>query len=268
MRDEAFPAFIQWVFFNVRREVFILVVKEMASARSDSDFEGFTINDIENINENKSILSSDKSDIDISDFSSDEEEFNNESEENDSLPRLWNYWSPDVRYGDPYISSIMSKTRYSKISQYLHLTDSANAPSKNDPNYDPLYKVRPIIDLLVNNYRTVYLPGKNLSVDEAMIGYKGRVHFRQYMPAKPTKWGIKVWEVGESETEYCVNFDVYTGKKYNGNRPHGLGHDVVWSLTEPFHHQHRHIYFDLLFSSVTLAENLARIYFAARPSIM
>eukprot|EP00106_Octopus_bimaculoides_P021979 XP_014789421.1 PREDICTED: piggyBac transposable element-derived protein 4-like [Octopus bimaculoides] len=107
------------------------------------------------------------------------------------LPRLWNYWSPNVRYDDPYILSIMSKTRYLKISQYLYLADSANAPNKNDPNYDPLLKVRPVINLLVNNYKTVYLPGKNLSVDEAMIGIKGRVHFRQYMPAKPTKWGIK-----------------------------------------------------------------------------
>uniref|UniRef100_A0A0L8FJP7 ISXO2-like transposase domain-containing protein n=1 Tax=Octopus bimaculoides TaxID=37653 RepID=A0A0L8FJP7_OCTBM len=51
----------------------------MVSASSDSDFEGFTIDDIENINENKSILSLDESDIDISDFSLDEEDFNNES---------------------------------------------------------------------------------------------------------------------------------------------------------------------------------------------
>ncbi|XP_029633809.1 piggyBac transposable element-derived protein 4-like [Octopus sinensis] len=252
----------------------------MASASSDSDFEGFTIDDIEDINENKSILTSDESDIDISDYSSGEEDFDNENNtdpqhnlppdaqpldylflflpegflfenvaeetnkyaqhlisvrrRNDplwqpsntaemrafftinimfgvkQLHRLWNYWSPDVRYGDPYISSIMSKTRYSKISQYLHLTDSANAPNKNDPNYDSLYKVRPVIDLLVNNYKTVYLPRKNLSVDEAMIGYKDRVHFRQYMPAKPTKLRIKVREVCESETGYCVNFDVYT----------------------------------------------------------
>ncbi|XP_014774695.1 piggyBac transposable element-derived protein 4-like [Octopus bimaculoides] len=158
------------------------------------------------------------------------------------LPRLWNYWSPDIRYGDLYISSIMLKMRYSKISQYLHLIDSANAPSKYDPNYDPLYKVHPIIDLLLNSYKTVYLPGKILSVDEAMIGYKGRIHFWQYMPAKPTKGGIKVQEVCESDTGYCVNFDVYTGKKYNG-----LGHDIVWSLTEPFHHQHQHLYFDPFF---------------------
>eukprot|EP00106_Octopus_bimaculoides_P000255 XP_014767697.1 PREDICTED: piggyBac transposable element-derived protein 4-like [Octopus bimaculoides] len=153
----------------------------------------------------------------------------------------------------------MSKTRYSKISQYLHLTDSANAPNKNNPNYDPLYKVHTVINLFVNNYKTVFFPGKNLSVDETMIGYKGRVHFRQYMPAQPTKRRIKVWEVCELETGYCINFDVYTGKKYNGNRPHGLGHDVVWSLTEPFHHQHRHLYFNRVFSSVTSVENLARV---------
>eukprot|EP00106_Octopus_bimaculoides_P003298 XP_014770740.1 PREDICTED: piggyBac transposable element-derived protein 4-like [Octopus bimaculoides] len=295
----------------------------MASASSDSDFEGFTLDDIENINENKSILSLDESDIDISEYLLDKEDLETESHKKESdeydienmatwskiatplaisdftentgpqhnllpdaqpldslflllpesffenvmeetnnyaqciisihgrndplwqptytaelrvfftinimlgvkqLPRLGNYWSPDIRYGDPYISSIMSKTRYSEISQYLHLIDSANASSKNDPNYDPLHKVRPVMDLLLNSYKTVYLPGKNLSVDEAMIGYKGRVHFQQYMPAKPTKWGIKVCESG---TGYCVNFDVYTGKKYNGNRPYGLGHDIV-----------------------------------------
>ncbi|XP_029656144.1 uncharacterized protein LOC115230047, partial [Octopus sinensis] len=149
----------------------------MLSARSDPDFEGFTLDDIENINENKSILSSNGSDIDISDYSSDKEDFENKSDENDI---------------------------------YLHLTDSANGPSENEPNCDPLHKVRPVIDLLFNNYKTVYLPGKNLSVDEAMICYKGRVHFQQYMPTKPTKLGIKVWEVCESDTGYCVNFDVYT----------------------------------------------------------
>ncbi|XP_052824026.1 piggyBac transposable element-derived protein 4-like [Octopus bimaculoides] len=163
------------------------------------------------------------------------------------LPQLWNCWNPDKRYGNPYISSIMLKTRCLKISQYLHLTDSTNASSKNDLKYDPLFKVRPVIDLLVNNYEAVYLLGKNLSVDETMIGYKGRVHFWQYMPAKPTKWGIKIWEVCESETGYCVNFDVYKGKKYNGNKLHGLGHDFIWALTGPFHHQHQHLYFNRFF---------------------
>lgn len=90
------------------------------------------------------------------------------------FPQLWNNWSPGVRY-DPYIFCIMSKTRYLKISQYLHLSDSVNAPSKNDSNYNYLYEVHPIIDLLSEKYIITYLPGKNLSVDEVIIGYVVRV---------------------------------------------------------------------------------------------
>ena len=146
-----------------------------------------------------------------------------------------------------------------KLNQYLHLRDTSNAQRRDQPGYDPLFKVRLLLNLLSEKFRTVYIPGQNLSVDEAMIGFKGRVHFRQYMPAKPTKWGIKVWEVCESETAYCANFDIYTGKKQNGNRPHGLGYDVVWSLTEPFHYQHRNLYFDRFFPFLVLAEHLSLV---------
>ncbi|KAK3103740.1 hypothetical protein FSP39_021492 [Pinctada imbricata] len=172
------------------------------------------------------------------------------------LPRLENYWSTDERFGDPYVSSILTKTRFMKINQYIHLRDTSNAPGRNDPNHDPFFKVRNMIDLILPKLREVYKPGQNLSVDEGMIGFKGRVHFRQYMPAKPTKWGIKVWQICESESGYCCGFEVYTGKKRDGTRQFGLGYDVVWSLSETYHNQNRHLYFDRFFSSVTLAEHL------------
>jgi len=137
------------------------------------------------------------------------------------LPRIWCYWSTDKRYGCPYISGIMPKTRFLKLNQYIHLRDTSDTPGRDDPRYDPLFKVRPLLDNVAKNFRTVYKPGRDLSVDEAMVGYKGRLHFKQYMPAKPTKWGVKVWEVCESETGYCSNFDVYTGRK-PGGREHDL----------------------------------------------
>jgi hypothetical protein len=37
------------------------------------------------------------------------------------------------------------------------------------------------------------MPGRELAVDEAMIGFKGRFILKQYLPGKPTKWGIKAW---------------------------------------------------------------------------
>jgi hypothetical protein len=35
-------------------------------------------------------------------------------------------------------------------------------------------------------------------VDEAMIGFKGRLILKQYHPGKPTKWGIKAWGIADS----------------------------------------------------------------------
>lgn len=57
-----------------------------------------------------------------------------------------------------------------------------------------------------------------------MIGFKGRLSFRQYMPAKPTKYGIKVWMAANSSNSYVLNFSVYLGKEVDGRwRIYGLG---------------------------------------------
>ena len=39
-------------------------------------------------------------------------------------PRLWCYWSTDLRFNDPWISSVMRKTRFLKLNQYFHLRGS------------------------------------------------------------------------------------------------------------------------------------------------
>ena len=51
-----------------------------------------------------------------------------------------------------------------------------------------------------------YIPGREVSIDEAMVKYKGRVFFWQSMPKKPIKWGIKVWMLAEPKTSYISNF--------------------------------------------------------------
>jgi hypothetical protein len=46
-----------------------------------------------------------------------------------------------------------------------------------------------------------YNPNKEQSIDEGMIAFKGRLSFKQYLPAKPTKFGIKVWERASPQKE-------------------------------------------------------------------
>ena len=61
----------------------------------------------------------------------------------------------------------------------------------------------------------MYSPGKNVSVDEAMILFKGQSSLKQYMPQKPVKREIKVWALADASNGYIANFQVYTGKQGN-----------------------------------------------------
>ena len=51
--------------------------------------------------------------------------------------------------------------------------------------YVKLYKIGPIIKSLTNTFLTLYNPNRANSVDEAMVGFKGRSSLKQYLPKKP-----------------------------------------------------------------------------------
>ena len=174
-----------------------------------------------------------------------------------SLPSYDMYWKADSRLNQSSVSSVMTKRRYEKLSQYIHLADNSAMPAPNSPDYDPLYKVRPLLDTCERTFRTHYVPHKELSVDEAMVGFKGRLSWLQYMPAKPTKWGMKVWQCCDSTNGYCCTFQVYTGKEKQV-RERGLGHHVVIDLVRPYFGRGYHVYFDNFFTSVPLVRELAQ----------
>ena len=104
----------------------------------------------------------------------------------------------------------MPRNRFKTINRFLHLADNAFLRRRGDPNYDPIFKVRPIVEHMKTRFRQYFVPHKCLAIDEAMIKFNGRLKFKQYMPSKPTKFGIKVWEICDSSNGYCLDFDVYT----------------------------------------------------------
>ena len=65
----------------------------------------------------------------------------------------------------------------------------------------------------MTQFRSAYTPEQHLSIDESIIGYKGRLSWIQYMPKKPTKWGMKAWCLADSTNGYIWNFKMYTGNK-------------------------------------------------------
>lgn len=172
------------------------------------------------------------------------------------LPNLALYWSSDDFFGNQGIKRIMPKNRFTEINCYLNFNDSTQEPHRGAAGYDRLFKISPIISHVRSKCLQSFRPSQNISVDEGMIAYRGRISFRQYMPAKPTKHGIKVWMAADSSNGYVLNFDIYLGKEAGQQRIHGLGYDVVTKMVLPFMNKNHHVYFDNFFSSVNLLEHL------------
>ena len=173
-----------------------------------------------------------------------------------SLPETRMYWSKDNFIGVPIIQKVMPRNRFEKIRQYLCLNNRLNMLPRDNPAYDKLFKVRPLLDRLANTFHEEYRPSKFVSIDEGMVKYKGRLGFKQYMPMKPVKRGIKVWVRADATNGFVSAMQVYTGKKDGGQPEHGLGHRVVCDLVNDLKGKNYHIFCDNFFTSVRLAEDL------------
>ena len=104
------------------------------------------------------------------------------------------------------------------------------------------------------------MSSQNLSVDEAMIRFDGRLGSKQYMPKKLIKWGLKLWllcDASTLSTGYCVALSVYTGKDEHDEQLNlDRGYKVVMRLMRNYLLRYHHVYADNFFTSVHLAEDL------------
>ena len=112
---------------------------------------------------------------------------------------------------------IMNRDRLEKLSQYIHVQDCTGF-NQQDPNRDKLHLIRPLFEIVNKQCLGNYSPSRENAVDEAMIKFCETLSFRQYMPAKSTKYGIKVLERANSKNGYVCEFEVYLGKP---GRNHG-----------------------------------------------
>ena len=80
---------------------------------------------------------------------------------------------------------------------------------------------RDIEEFLVDRFKTVYIPSENISIDEELLLYKGRLSFKQYIPSKRARFGIKLFSLCE-DSGYLWNSFVYLGKTTINENQHQL----------------------------------------------
>lgn len=121
---------------------------------------------------------------------------------------------------------------------------------------DRLAPISCIWNMFLNNCKSKYNIGSNATVDEQLLGYRGRCKFIHYIPTKPDKYGIKIFWLCDAENSYAVNGIVDTGKEPNQPRRMNYGRDVVMQLATPIYGTGRNVTFDNFFTSLDLAERL------------
>ncbi|XP_033736559.1 piggyBac transposable element-derived protein 4-like [Pecten maximus] len=103
-------------------------------------------------------------------------------------PSVKLYWSTDSYSETPLFARTMTRDRFSQILRYLHFADNDLEQERNSPTYDPLFKIRTLVSHLNENFVQEYVLRRRVTVDECMVPFKGKVHFKQYMRLKPQKW--------------------------------------------------------------------------------
>ena len=107
------------------------------------------------------------------------------------LPSRRMYWGNKTYV--PLTANTMSRNRYEEILSVFHFNNNEDAAANpTDPNYDKLFKVKPLIDHFRRVFKGIVVPETMQAVDEMMIPFKGRHGAKQYMPKKPTRWGYKL----------------------------------------------------------------------------
>ena len=151
----------------------------------------------------------------------------------------------------------MTRDCYFHILWFLHFTDNDNAPDPADPNRDKLWKIKPFLNALLPRFTTVYAPSQNLSLDETLIKFKGRVQFRQFLPSKQSRFRLKGFVIADASTGYVLNTSIYTGKE-GPAASKDLAMRVVLNLTEPYAHKEYWLFVDNWYTSVPCFLELER----------
>ena len=170
------------------------------------------------------------------------------------LPTYKDYFSGVNWCHNKYASLLFTRDRFMFILKNLHF---------NEPGSD---KLTFLVSYLNKKFTNL---GRNFDsnefvIDESLISFSGRLSFKQYLPSKASKYGIKVFRL------CLVNGFVLKNIVYQGEKTNFMLKDPSFSITlvkertlylvmclmELFINDYNHLYIDNYFTSVKLANIL------------
>ncbi|KAJ8960455.1 hypothetical protein NQ318_013739 [Aromia moschata] len=95
---------------------------------------------------------------------------------------------------------VMSLKRFQLLSRCLRFDDKDFREERRKT--DQLAPIRELFDIFVDNCRNGYSLSEYVTVGEKLEGFKGRCSFRQCIPSKVKKYGIKIFALCDAKMYY------------------------------------------------------------------
>ena len=110
-------------------------------------------------------------------------------------------WDPETNRA--IFPAVMSLKRFCCISRVLRFDDKSDRRV-----HDKLAPIRVLWDKWVEILSKLHNPGTNVTVDEQLVAFRGRCPFNQYIPSKPSKYGVKIWTLCDSASSYVLKIQI------------------------------------------------------------
>ena len=166
------------------------------------------------------------------------------------LPIERDYWSENDDLGLGIVRDAFSRNANATLKAMIHFQDNSKAGECKD---DKAFKVRSLIDKINAKFQQCGVFKKYLSVDEMIIRYYANHGLKQFIRAKPIRFGCKLWALC-SVSGFCFHFSLYCGKEPKESQSTApLGNRVIHKLFSVVEEPSSYvIFFDNFFTSYSL----------------
>lgn len=167
--------------------------------------------------------------------------------------KLNDYWSTDPLISTPIFGEIFSLDKFLLIIRFLHFANNSNQIQG-----DRLFKIDVVYQSLKKKFSTVFVPYKKICIDESVVQWKGRLSFKQFLPKKRHRFGVKCFVMCDCRTGFVMDLIIYTGKQTRLEMQSNLGvsGSVVSTMMEPYLGLGHTVYVDNWYTSPLLFQYL------------
>ncbi|XP_050687847.1 piggyBac transposable element-derived protein 4-like [Eriocheir sinensis] len=148
----------------------------------------------------------------------------------------------------------MSERRFCFLLRCLRFDDKTTRQER--VKTDRFAPIRILWDSFIEKCKRNYIPDENITVDEQLLGFRGRCAFRMYIANNPAKYGLKIIMANDSKTSYLLNAIPYLGKDVQRGQVGSLGQYYTMELMRPYLGQYRNVTTDNWFMSLPLVKGL------------